>query len=43
MFDWFTWSVWLLGFIIMVIWTLVPLREFMQMQKRLREKEKERE
>ncbi len=27
-FDWITWSIWLIGFIIMVIWILVPIREF---------------
>jgi len=26
--DWVTWSIWLLGFIILVIWILVPIREF---------------
>lgn len=27
-FDWITWSIWLVGFIIMVIWIFVPAREF---------------
>jgi heme exporter protein D len=27
-FDWFTWSVWLLGFLILVVWIIVPLKEF---------------
>jgi len=27
-FDWITWSIWLLGFIILVIWIIVPLKEF---------------
>jgi len=26
--DWVTWSIWLVGFLIMVIWILVPIREF---------------
>lgn len=26
-FDWITWSIWLVGFIIMVIWILVPVKE----------------
>jgi hypothetical protein len=27
-FDWITWSIWLLGFIILVVWIVVPLKEF---------------
>jgi hypothetical protein len=27
-FDWITWSIWSLGFIIMVLWIAVPLKEF---------------
>jgi hypothetical protein len=27
-FDWRTWGIWLLGVIILVVWTWVPLREF---------------
>ena len=34
--DWVTWSIWLVGFLIMVVWILVPLREF----KRLTAKRK---
>lgn len=26
--DWVTWSIWLVGFLIMVLWILLPLREF---------------
>ncbi len=40
-FDWFTWSVWAIGFVIMIIWIVVPVREFVQMLRRLKEKEKE--
>lgn len=29
--DWITWSIWLLGFIILLIWIIVPLREFRRM------------
>lgn len=39
-FDWFTWSVWLIGFVIMIIWIVVPVREFVQMLRRLKEKER---
>lgn len=28
MFDWVTWSIWLVGFVILVIWTIFPLKEF---------------
>ena len=28
MFDWVTWSIWLVGFVILVIWIIVPLKEF---------------
>lgn len=31
MFDWVTWSIWLLGFIILVIWVWLPIREFRQL------------
>ena len=27
-FDWITWSIWLLGFIILVVWIWIPLKEF---------------
>ncbi|MBK7107334.1 MAG: hypothetical protein IPH62_18830 [Ignavibacteriae bacterium] len=27
-FDWVTWSIWLTGFIILVIWIMVPVKEF---------------
>jgi hypothetical protein len=27
-FDWVTWSIWLLGFAILVVWIIVPIREF---------------
>lgn len=33
MFDWITWSIWLLGFIILVIWIWLPIREFRQLLK----------
>ena len=41
-FDWVTWSIWLVGFIIMVIWILIPVREFKKLvqQKRANEKSK---
>jgi hypothetical protein len=32
-FDWVTWSIWLLGFAILVIWIIVPIREFRQLLK----------
>lgn len=35
-FDWVTWSIWLVGFIILIVWIFVPLKEFKQLiqQKR---------
>ena len=36
MFDWMTWGVWLIGVVILVIWIIVPLREFAQMRRRMR-------
>ncbi|HPG39648.1 MAG TPA: hypothetical protein PLP19_12860 [bacterium] len=33
MFDWVTWSIWLLGFIILVVWIVVPFREYKQLVK----------
>jgi len=27
-FDWITWSIWLTGLIIMVVWSWVSFREF---------------
>lgn len=35
-FDWITWSIWLVGFIIMVIWILVPVREFKRLVQQKR-------
>jgi hypothetical protein len=38
-FDWITWSIWLLGFIILVVWIWVPAREFRRLlAERRREK-----
>lgn len=28
MFDWITWSIWLVGFIILIVWIVIPYREF---------------
>ena len=39
MFDWITWSVWLIGVVILVIWVVVPIREFGQMRDRMRAKQ----
>jgi len=39
-FDWITWSIWLIGFIIMVIWILVPIREFKKLVQKKRAEEK---
>jgi len=31
--DWITWSIWLVGFIIMIIWIIVPLREYRDLMR----------
>ena len=30
-FDWITWGIWLIGFIILIIWIIVPINEFKKM------------
>jgi len=42
MFDWVTWSIWLLGFIILVIWVWLPIREFRQLLGRRRMEQADR-
>ncbi len=32
-FDWITWSIWSLGFIILIMWIIVPLKEFLKLKK----------
>lgn len=27
-FDWKTWGIWAIGFAILVVWIVVPIREF---------------
>lgn len=39
MFDWMTWGIWAIGFGILVVWIIVPIREFRDMLKRLRDRE----
>ncbi|HLE31779.1 MAG TPA: hypothetical protein VJB38_04135 [Bacteroidota bacterium] len=36
MFDWITWSIWLVGFIILVVWIVVPYREFKKILRKHR-------
>lgn len=40
-FDWITWSIWLIGFIIMIIWILVPVREFKKLLQKRRSEHSE--
>lgn len=42
MFDWVTWSIWLVGFVILVIWTIFPLKEFVAIVKAQHAAHKER-
>lgn len=37
-FDWRTWGIWLIGFIILIIWIFLPIKEF---KKVLSKKRKE--
>lgn len=32
--DWITWGIWLIGFMIMIIWIYVPVREFKRLVKK---------
>jgi hypothetical protein len=32
-FDWRTWGIWAIGFAILVIWILVPVKEFKKLLK----------
>jgi hypothetical protein len=32
-FDWITWSIWLVGFLILVVWIWVPCREFKRLHR----------
>lgn len=38
-FDWMLWAVEACGILILCIWVAVPIREFKQIAKRLKEKE----
>jgi len=42
-FDWVTWSIWLLGFAILVIWTVIPIREYKQLIKTKSQTESKKE
>jgi len=41
-FDWVTWSIWLLGFVILVVWIVIPVREFKQMMNARKKGENKR-
>lgn len=36
MFDWVTWSIWLMGLVILVVWIIVPIKEFAGILRRQR-------
>lgn len=44
-FDWITWSIWLVGFAILVIWVIVPIKEFKKLvqKRRIQSKIKDRQ
>jgi uncharacterized membrane protein YcjF (UPF0283 family) len=35
LFDWITWSVWAVGFVILIVWIIVPIQEFRDMWRRM--------
>ena len=41
-FDWVTWSIWAVGFIILVIWVWVPAKEFKRLQRKIKESRQEK-
>ncbi len=41
-FDWVTWSIWSLGFIILIVWIIVPLREFRKLLREHKRRSAER-
>jgi len=32
-FDWITWGIWSMGFIILVMWIIVPIKEFLKLKR----------
>jgi len=38
--DWITWSIWLIGFAIMIIWILIPVQEFRKLVRKKRSEHK---
>jgi hypothetical protein len=32
-FDWRTWGIWAIGFAILVVWIVVPIKEFRKLLK----------
>jgi len=41
MFDWVTWSIWLVGFIILVVWVVVPYKELKKILQKHKSAQKE--
>lgn len=37
-FDWITWSIWSMGFIILVMWIIIPLKEYLKLKQDRAEK-----
>jgi len=35
-FDWITWSIWLTGFFILVVWVWIPVKEIKMIVKKKR-------
>lgn len=41
--DWFTWSIWLVGFAILIIWIVIPIKEFKKLVQKRRTQSKIRD
>lgn len=39
-FDWITWGIWAIGFTILVVWIIVPIKEFRKLLRNRRESQK---
>ncbi len=32
-FDWITWGIWFMGFVILVMWIIIPLKEYLKLKQ----------
>jgi hypothetical protein len=40
-FDWITWSIWLIGFLILVVWVWIPIKEIKMIVKKKHKQQQE--